>query len=763
MRYLINVLFSVALGLLFTDIVTELFAGRKFDESALYTIVYGFEGVNYSGFYKEISIITLCLFITIIIAIFLHRIPIIGRLVHDYKFISLVICLSVIITSNPIKTVSSAYFGLSLDLASYNRDEIYFETRFQETGKYEKNLVFIYLESFERSYLDGNRYPKLAPNLSDLAHQADQYTNVYALVSAAWTMGGKVASQCGVPLITPLGAQNNLAKIDSFLPGAVCVGDVLSKAGYSLEYIGGAKKEFAGKNKFYTNHGFNSVRGLDELKRANESPWSWGRSDEKTFADVLQRYEALQKDGEPFGLFSLTLDTHGPDGHVPEVCGALTYGDGSSRMLNAVHCNDQIVGDFIREIRSHPKFSNTVLVLASDHPLGGDLYEDHRRNLFLVFDGASEAKEYAKEGTPFDIGATVLGYMTNPPVDVFGLGRNLRNSHGKTLAETAGGPENVDKFVSAKRETFSGYWNIPASFDGIKLVDVNTALIEKQKFTLPILINLKGENISGIVLEELGALTETFHNFAKAVRERQDAVLIANCGAIANYISDPDISLASSRDVCSLTTSRSNVQSIIKLTSGLSYAKRDLFPQIDLLHSQVRLKSLDAIIEFNSVPEFIVYQKGIDSISFEIVSVGLNAGAKSTIRIGDVVLDSSLRRGLNIVKFSTTGDAAVIDVLDTCLPKLREDEKLIKDFLEELLPGENLAIAVHDSAFCGNAERLMAVFEGSGFDEGAKLRLREPYVAMVTNNAKIEYRGNVAFPLIVSNDDFAAHFARLSH
>lgn len=754
MRYLINIFFSIALGLVLLDNITKLFAGRHFDESALYTIVYGFEGVNYSGFYKEIAIITVCIALLLTTLFFLHTIPFVGRILIKFKYLSIAICAAVIMTSNPFKTIAQAYFGISGNLLTANhvKNKFYQENEF--SNNYTKNLVFIYLESFERSYLDENAYPNLAPNLARLAQEADQYTNIYALVSAAWTMGGKVASQCGIPLITPLGSANNLSKIDTFLPDAVCIGDILRKANYNLEYIGGAKKEFAGKDKFYTVHGFNSVKGLDELIRSEENSWSWGRSDEKTLLDVLERYQFLQQFSAPFGLFALTLDTHGPDGNVPEICGALKYGDGSNRMLNAVHCNDKIVADFIHKIRSHPKFENTILVLASDHPLGGNLYEDHKRNLFLVFDASREPQEYAKKGTPFDIGATTLGYMSTRTDHKLGLGRNLRDESENTLAESVGGPEDVDNYIAANRSVFAAHWGLPTKIDdGIKLADSKTVIIANQKFTLPTVIQLKGTEISKIVLEELGALTDTFDQFAKATINGDEAILIAKCDALANYIASP----TAYNGICSLASNGLGEQFLLQLNSKLTYSKFDFFPSDTKPDSHVKLKDLNLISKYKSIPEFVIYDDDFDSIDLEIISVGLNAGAKSKLKIGDITLDSKLRRGLNIIQYSNTSDATLLDTLDTCLPKLRDDNKLIKEYLSERSSNEKIVIIAHDSAFCPEGKRLSDVFAGSSLTEGAKLRLREPYIALVSNNTISEYKGSAAFPLIVTNNKDLKH------
>jgi len=768
MRYLVNIIFAIASGVLFVDIITHMVAGRYFDESALFTVMYGFEGVNFAGFYKQISYTLIGVLATLLIAFHLHKTPILGKIVHKYSILSISLCVGFVLTSNPVRTIGSAYFGLTAPSFNLNKNDIKFDVINDAPRIYSKNIVYLYLESFEKAYLDERQYPGLAPNLAKLSQGADRYTNIYGLVSAAWTMGGKVASQCGIPLITPLGTGNNMAKIDAFLPAALCIGDVLSRAGYNLEYFGGAKKEFAGKNKLYGKHGFSSVKGLDELVRPGENSWSWGRSDEKTLLDVYERYDELQRHKQPFGIYSLTLDTHGPDGHVPDVCKGLKYGDGSNPMLNAVHCNDLIVSEFIRKVRSHPDFENTVLVVASDHPLGGDLYDNDRRNLFLVFTDTSAPKQYARGGTPFDVGPTVLGYLSDKKIKGFGLGRDLRNSQVKTLAEVAQGPENVDQFVAANRDAFAGYWNFPSTIsEGIKIADDDSVIIGDQRFTLPVVLELHGSEITGIVLEELAGISDTVQHFATAVQERNEAFFIEKCTNLQPYLDNT----AGWSDLCVVTTNNKAELNLYGIESGHTYYKDDFSPVHGLASVPTSLKSLDAILRYKSIPDFINYVGDIRDVQYDITSVGLNSGASSRVRIGEKVLDSSLRRGLNIIRYSNANDASLIDVIDTCIAKVNPDEKKIADYFQVRRPGEKIFIVAYDSAFCNDPERLSDVFEGSGLEKGMMIGFRQPYIALVSDELKVEYLGSISFPLIVTNDtsvkgyaakaDLQAHTAQL--
>ena len=48
-----------------------------------------------------------------------------------------------------------------------------------------------------------------------------------------------------------------------------------------------------------------------------------------------------------FGLFSLTLDTHHPNGYISASCKNTKYLDGTNPILNSLHCVDQLIGKFM--------------------------------------------------------------------------------------------------------------------------------------------------------------------------------------------------------------------------------------------------------------------------------------------------------------------------------------------------------------------------------------------------------------------------------
>jgi len=120
-----------------------------------------------------------------------------------------------------------------------------------------KNLILLYLESLESSYLDETRFPDLVPNIKRAIAQGLEFTNIREYPGTNWTIAGVMASQCEMPL-TIMG--NDTLYQNQALNKMVCLGDILNKAGYYQVYIGGADLGFAGKGNFYQAHGYQVSR-----------------------------------------------------------------------------------------------------------------------------------------------------------------------------------------------------------------------------------------------------------------------------------------------------------------------------------------------------------------------------------------------------------------------------------------------------------------------------------------------------------------------
>lgn len=244
-----------------------------------------------------------------------------------------------------------------------------------------KNLILLYLESFNSGLLDLAEYPALTPHLNHLTENHHQLPH---LSSSFVTIEGIISSQCGTML--PMTAGNNtFLNSGQLMSNMPCLGDVLKKAGYTQYYLGGAAMEFAGKGKFLEEHGYDHIWG-SEYWYANgfkKPEGVWGLSDSQLFDNAINTITEAAKN-PPFNVTLLTLGTHLP-GYTYEGCEP--YTNSTEPFINAIHCTDQLVGQFVDELQQKQLLNDTVLMIVADHgvfptpkmkELFGDMVQDRR-------------------------------------------------------------------------------------------------------------------------------------------------------------------------------------------------------------------------------------------------------------------------------------------------------------------------------------------------------------------------------------------------
>jgi phosphoglycerol transferase len=287
----------------------------------------------------------------------------------------------------------------------------------------------------ENNYSNSQIFPDLTPNLDRLAKQATVFSNITQIEDTGYTISGMVASQCGIPLVSPTHG-NTLQGMDSFLPGTICLSDILKQAGYHLAYYGGASLKFAGKGIFYETHKYDEVYGKDELTplvNNSKDTSAWGVNDGALFPIITKAFDNLSASSYPFVLTFLTLETHHPTGvHSSECDQSTQYANGKNNMLNSVHCSDQMIGAFIDHILNSPHASSTIIAIVSDH-LGLPneatelLNNAPRFNRFIIIDPTNiNYTENTLPGSTIDVAPTILPFIGFSS-DI-GFGRNLMNT-----------------------------------------------------------------------------------------------------------------------------------------------------------------------------------------------------------------------------------------------------------------------------------------------------------------------------------------------
>lgn len=241
-------------------------------------------------------------------------------------------------------------------------------------GDEPRNLVVIYLESTEDALSDDTLFEI---NMLEPVQRATEgwasIENLEQYEGGGWTMAGLVSTQCGVPLrsagatvdITEMNLMGaGGAPIESYLPGAVCLGDVLQDRGFRNVFLGGADAKFAGKGTFLTGHGYDEVRDLEAWEAAGETEMNpaWGLSDRRLFELAAETVTELHDAGEPFNLTLLTLDTH-EFPHAYDYCEA----DTEAPMAAITRCSMEQVAGFIDYLGQQGYLDDTAVMVMGDH------------------------------------------------------------------------------------------------------------------------------------------------------------------------------------------------------------------------------------------------------------------------------------------------------------------------------------------------------------------------------------------------------------
>jgi phosphoglycerol transferase len=441
------------LSLVIIYFISDSFTGNGFDESVVYFLYTGVDGLETSGYrYLFVSTVFLILF-CLYVCIKLGRSRYLNHSGNAVKVLGVNVALITllffqpafnVLATIPLYDIVSGKYSTSIELEIPGDIEI----------PNKKNIVYLYLESFERSFLDETLFPGLAPNLSELEKQGLAFTNIDTAYGARWTIAGMVASQCGLPL-EPV---SDAHKPGSFMPGAVCLGDTLKQNGYATSYLGGASLRFGGKGNFYKTHQFDSVQGLEHHIRTlpfETTAYSeWGLYDEDLYPLAWQEFTRLQTRHEPFALFLLTLDTHPPSGIPSSSCDDVRYGDGENAMLNALHCSDRLVANFIRQLLASDAAEETIIVVASDHLVMANgaskqlRQHPQRRNLFFILEKNGRRQSIERHASPFDIAPTLLSVL-GAEIEDYNFGVNLLGNNN-TLMERIKKPNEALRLWSGK-------------------------------------------------------------------------------------------------------------------------------------------------------------------------------------------------------------------------------------------------------------------------------------------------------------------------
>ncbi len=243
-----------------------------------------------------------------------------------------------------------------------------------------RNLIYIFLESMEISYLSqelgGGQEDNLIPELYELAtentnfsHDDDRVGGFLPVTGTTWTIGAMVAHTAGVPLKLPQDvAENDYGQDDAgFLPGIVSLQNILADQGYYQTLMVGSVASFGGRRQYYLQHGADYVYDISTARRddivADDYFVWWGMEDKYLFEYARQELTEISQMDQPFAFTMLTVDTHHIGGYVCEYC----ENEHDEQYENVMSCSSKQVLEFVEWLEQQPFYENTTIIITGDH------------------------------------------------------------------------------------------------------------------------------------------------------------------------------------------------------------------------------------------------------------------------------------------------------------------------------------------------------------------------------------------------------------
>lgn len=320
-----------------------------------------------------------------------------------------------------------------------------------------RNLIYIFLESMETTYLasteGGALSENIIPELTQLAEKNISFSHnegaggFLTPSGTGWTVAGMVAQSSGVPLKGSSGAlENNEYGKDVFMPGVVALSDILHQNGYTQAVMMGSDSSYANRNVYYKGHKTDYIYDINSAKEDNLVDddyyvW-WGMEDRYVYEYAKDKLGELAKEREPFSFTLLTADTHFPDGYNCELCRDIY----EEPYDNVISCASRQVENFINWITKQDFYENTTVIICGDHLsmdyqyIKKNVSDNYDRRVYNCFiNSAVAGKNYNNRTfTSLDLFPTTLAAMgCEIKGNRLGLGTNLF-SDLPTLAEKMG-------------------------------------------------------------------------------------------------------------------------------------------------------------------------------------------------------------------------------------------------------------------------------------------------------------------------------------
>ncbi|KPZ67128.1 Lipoteichoic acid synthase 2 [Pseudoalteromonas sp. P1-26] len=228
------------------------------------------------------------------------------------------------------------------------------------TGK-QKNLVIILEESLGARFVGELGGIGVTPELDKLYQQGWGFDNLYA--TGTRSVRGIEAVTTG---FTP-SPSRSVVKLSKSQRNFFSLADVLTRTGYTTQFIYGGESHFDNMKSFFLGNGFSDIVDINDMQNP-EFISSWGASDEDLFNQADIELSELNKSGKPFFSLVFTSSNHDPF-DIPEGKVTLPEGHDPENVKRdlAIKYADYALGKFIAKAKTQDYWQDTIFLVVADH------------------------------------------------------------------------------------------------------------------------------------------------------------------------------------------------------------------------------------------------------------------------------------------------------------------------------------------------------------------------------------------------------------
>ncbi len=266
------------------------------------------------------------------------------------------------------------------------------------------DIYIVILESFSVHLLPSLGGEPIATGLDSIAEEGLSFTNIYA---------NSFRTDRGIPSILssfPGLPSTSLMKYVEKTEGLPSLPGCLKDAGYHPRYYYGGDINFTNMQAYIVNAGFEEIIS-DKDFPISDRTGKWGAHDHLLFERVMKDVAATPADAGPQLRVIQTSSSHEPF-KVPY--SNATFAGAPDK--NAFAYTDSCLTAFVGNLRSNPRYGNTLIIFVPDHqgcyPHNIENAID-RHHIPLIMTGGALARKGREPviGSQIDLSATLLAAM----------------------------------------------------------------------------------------------------------------------------------------------------------------------------------------------------------------------------------------------------------------------------------------------------------------------------------------------------------------